>query len=62
MRLVKIDRPRRIDQFVDYFGEPHRALSGSRLDRGPARNPRGPRLGEKVSGGGMILHALRATV
>ena len=27
MTLVKIDQPRRIDQVIDYFGEPHHAAS-----------------------------------
>jgi hypothetical protein len=30
MKLAKIDHPRRVDQFVDYFGETRRAVPQSR--------------------------------
>jgi hypothetical protein len=44
MILIKIDRPRRIDQFIDYFGEPFRASSGERPpEGGSAVDPRTPR-------------------
>lgn len=41
MTLAKTDHPRRIDQFIDYFGEaPHGAVPDPRLSGGPAADPR----------------------
>ena len=34
MMLIKIDRPRRIDQIIDYFGESLRASSDERPPEG----------------------------
>lgn len=42
MILVKTDRPRRIDQIIDYFGEPLRVSLGDRPPGG-AVDPRTPR-------------------
>lgn len=42
MTLVKIDHPRRIDQFLDYFGEPCHAVSSEPQYRGAMVDPREP--------------------
>ena len=58
MTLVKIDHPRRIDQFLDYFGEPYRAASGDpRPHGGAAPDPREPRRREMPSDSAMTAHA-----
>jgi hypothetical protein len=44
MTLVKIDHPRRIDPFIDYFGEPRRPASSASSPAGStAIDPREPR-------------------
>ncbi len=63
MTLVKIDHPRRIDQVVDYFREPHRAASSDpRPYGGAAVDPREPRRVGAASESVMIVHAFYATV
>jgi hypothetical protein len=47
MTLVKMDHPRRIDRFIDYFGEPRRpASSDPRPHGGSVVDPREPRPGQ----------------
>lgn len=49
MTLVKIDHPRRIDQFLDYFGEPCHATSNEQRYGGVAVDPSEPHGGEAAS-------------
>ena len=46
MTLVKIDQPRRIDELIDYFGEPCRAASSGPRSYGGAVVVDPPRRGE----------------
>jgi hypothetical protein len=50
MTLVKIDRPRRIDQFIDYFGELRRPTSNGSPPPGTAIDPRETRPREVAYG------------
>lgn len=62
MTLAKIDHPRRIDQFVDYFGEPRRAAPDSRRPWADAGDPRETRRPEAESVWVMTAHAFYAPV
>jgi hypothetical protein len=63
MTLVKIDHLRRIDQFVDYFGEPRRTASNGPRPYGIAAvDAREPRRGEAASASVMTAHTFYAPV
>ncbi len=63
MTLAKIDHPRRIDQFVDYFGEPRRDTSHSWRPRGDtAGDPRETHRPEAESMWVVTAHAFYAPV
>lgn len=50
MTFVKIDHPRRIDQFLDHFGEPcRRTVSNEQPYRGAVVDPREPHGRETAS-------------
>jgi hypothetical protein len=61
--LVKINHPRRIDQFIDYFGEPRPAASGDPRPYGGALvDPRERGGGEAAPASVMTGHPFDASV